>query len=169
MRRLTDPGRRRRLLLLTGAVLVVALVAASGIGTLLAVHDLDRRVDRLGFPATPTNSEEVAASDASNFCLAYPLVGRLTISTGSSLQQSMYLGGDIAGFPANHEVSLELWDTTLIPSRLLHRIAFSADAYGAVHLGELSVGSSSHATRVFFREGTSARDLELAGPPASPC
>src|SRR5262245_59090253 len=138
---------RSRFALPIGAAFVLAIVTVSEVATMRAVQDLDRRVDRLGVSAATIHSQATAASDASEFCLSYPLVGRLTIDTSS--QASKYLGGDIAGFPADHDVSVELWDTTLIPSRLVHRVSFRADAYGAVHLGELSIGSSSNITRVF--------------------
>jgi hypothetical protein len=113
----------RRALVIGGAVVLGALVV-SEIATLIRVHDLDRRLDRLQrAPAHAKPGITAAATHVSQFCLSYPLVGRLTIvparEDGTSLDDSGEIRGDIAGFPVNRNVSVELWSATTALGRTL--------------------------------------------------
>jgi hypothetical protein len=163
-------GRRFALV----ATIAVAALAAGLVVALVEIRDLHRRVDHLQAMARTSQTTTTKVADsASKYCLSFPLVGQLTFApaqpVGTSFSSAGHFGGDVGGFPPNTYVRIEFWNTSDHPAHIVQESTLRTNAYGAQRVDGPSLLGPVRIDAIFFRVGTSDRDLRLFGPHATPC
>lgn len=173
VRGLDAPRRGRRGLLAIGAI-ALGVLATTVVFALRDNHRLHQQLDRLQ-AARPTTSSIVSGLEL-RFCTSFPLIGQVTFrpaqSVGTSYTSAGHIGGAIGGLPPKRYVRIEFWNTTSGPRVVAEasaRTSARTNAHGALQLDGPSLAGIDPISQVFFRVGTNDQDLQMFGPPATPC